>query len=1233
MDHKKLIQTALSLLLCAALILGLWLPGVELAPKAPEDPLAEESVREISVLKFGEESGEMNTVKLVSGGAASENEDGEESEEPENTPEPTSKPQKTEDDTPDTGDGDEGQEDGLEGDEGGDELTLDLALVMGWYRYGSERRTIVCSPSSEVSRTVNTAQLKDDILRYDFSLTGEDAKDVEILSVTMAEGDAPPAAAAKEGEFKVELPEGGSRDYTFVVKALSQKRNEEGQKTNQELSFTYVLHCEYALDLELTLDYKKTDGSTGSVTCAADKTAARTIESHELTEGVLAYTPRLSGALAEGADITKGEFRTASGETGNLNGSGGSLVMKPAPGKNEESYYFTFTVTHGSETVLYTFNLLYRDTLDAKLKFTWLQGGTTPVSLLCQSGGSASTDIRGNQLSAGAVKYEMELTGADTAGGKIVSVSYTSEGAGGGTLQSSGSLPMTLANGASSNSYVLSVRALVKGQWLDYQIRLNYAMDVSLEMRYSVLGSPRQLLCENGKTVTAEPIYDDELTDGSLAYTMAITGADAANVRITEVRLYQSGSGRTASLTASETVQLLLKNGRTGENAFTVLAKSSSDEEYKFTLNIPYKHRGEANVVITTNLSDGMVVTNEAKTNLTVAASSRDASGNVISHILATGSETKLIVQLDGETLSYVSSSGTSQEYDLYPKNPPSEDTNEHTIYIYAEDEYGNYGEKTVKLKGVRAMEGQKKGTAQIYIDLTVLGMPVLRPIEYEVLAFEPVSYVVEKAVFGKSFDTWGAAKETFGFSGASRGTLDIGYYLASIDVRSTQGLQTLTGERWDMYGADEEAICAAIDAQFGRGSGLATLWRCIYRNGQNKSGGSGSSFGEMDYCSGSGWSYSLGGWNYYPGQGMSDTFLEDGSVLTLRYTLAQGWDVGSGDPGYSVTVGYCVTAMNGSWAIRHQWEEQEDGSSVCRCCGLKEDCKHESVTCTDLGDGSHINICDNVECGAAVGTAEPHTLLQEETQHRCEKCSFAEDHDWRPVEGSDTATCTAPGVKEEKCAVCKMTRTVESPAAGHKLGGNWYHDKTSHFQQCQVPGCDAVIEESRGSHSYQYNAAFNDYLCAVCSASHDWDYCGNAGLTLVSESCTEKHYHCDGCGYDMTGPGDGHSYTDGVCSGCGAADPDAVPPSPPPSEPPPEPTPEPEHTHSYTGTVTGEPGCGAEGTMTYSCPCGDSYTEPIPPTGAHSYAGGACSVCGAADPNAPPPETPDPEQGQEEGT
>ena len=72
-------------------------------------------------------------------------------------------------------------------------------------------------------------------------------------------------------------------------------------------------------------------------------------------------------------------------------------------------------------------------------------------------------------------------------------------------------------------------------------------------------------------------------------------------------------------------------------------------------------------------------------------------------------------------------------------------------------------------------------------------------------------------------------------------------------------------------------------------------------------------------------------------------------------------------------------------------------------------------------------------------------------------------------------------------------------------------------------------------------------------------------------------------------------------------------------------PTPTPAHTHSYVGTVTQAATCEASGVMTYTCSCGDKYTEVIPATG-HNYtetvvaatcdqAGSrtlTCSTCGA---------------------
>lgn len=59
-------------------------------------------------------------------------------------------------------------------------------------------------------------------------------------------------------------------------------------------------------------------------------------------------------------------------------------------------------------------------------------------------------------------------------------------------------------------------------------------------------------------------------------------------------------------------------------------------------------------------------------------------------------------------------------------------------------------------------------------------------------------------------------------------------------------------------------------------------------------------------------------------------------------------------------------------------------------------------------------------------------------------------------------------------------------------------------------------------------------------------------------------------------------------------------------------------HTHSYTAAVTTAATCTAAGVRTYTCACGESYTESIPAAG-HRYVDGVCSVCGAEDPDNTP--------------
>lgn len=51
-------------------------------------------------------------------------------------------------------------------------------------------------------------------------------------------------------------------------------------------------------------------------------------------------------------------------------------------------------------------------------------------------------------------------------------------------------------------------------------------------------------------------------------------------------------------------------------------------------------------------------------------------------------------------------------------------------------------------------------------------------------------------------------------------------------------------------------------------------------------------------------------------------------------------------------------------------------------------------------------------------------------------------------------------------------------------------------------------------------------------------------------------------------------------------------------------------HTHNYVETITKEPTCTETGEKTYTCDCGDSYTEVIPAKG-HHYENGECTDCG----------------------
>ena len=152
--------------------------------------------------------------------------------------------------------------------------------------------------------------------------------------------------------------------------------------------------------------------------------------------------------------------------------------------------------------------------------------------------------------------------------------------------------------------------------------------------------------------------------------------------------------------------------------------------------------------------------------------------------------------------------------------------------------------------------------------------------------------------------------------------------------------------------------------------------------------------------------------------------------------------------------------------------------------------------------------------------------------------------------------TCTETGEKTYTCD-CGDSYTEEIPAKGH------------HYVDGECTDCG---DKDLNYHTHNYSETITKEPA-----------CTEAG---------EKTYTCDcGDGYTEVIPAKGHDYLDGICAGCGEKDPN--------------------HVHSYKESITKEPTCVEAGEKTYTCVCGDGYTEEIPATGKHDYVDGTCTGCG----------------------
>lgn len=363
-----------------------------------------------------------------------------------------------------------------------------------------------------------------------------------------------------------------------------------------------------------------------------------------------------------------------------------------------------------------------------------------------------------------------------------------------------------------------------------------------------------------------------------------------------------------------------------GANYFTVYleedGKTVSSVQYIITYQAAKADASNPDigegVTIVTNLDgyDG-VMTNRYFT-FTVTARS---SGSIIysDHIEVT---------LDGRTVDSPTGSSTFE----YVLEFGPEET--HIVTVLAWDDNGNsaYREYEVKFKG--GSDGDSIGAAYVVIDATTAGLGIIG--EYEI-------GLLQGDTAAKSLVD---AADYMGLSVHYDGSTENGFY-----VRGISGFA----------GTPEVP---------------AELWECVLRDGLTITSPPSGGLFAGDFTANSGWMYSING-TLYPGKGLSAYNLSDGDVLYLRYTVAEGKDIGGSGGGNGNLAGYCgIWSDGGYYELEHEYVETDRGADYVEYeCAICE--KHYTEEIIPEEPEEHIHEYYETERVEPTETEDGHILYE----------------------------------------------------------------------------------------------------------------------------------------------------------------------------------------------------------------------------------------------------------------
>lgn len=239
--------------------------------------------------------------------------------------------------------------------------------------------------------------------------------------------------------------------------------------------------------------------------------------------------------------------------------------------------------------------------------------------------------------------------------------------------------------------------------------------------------------------------------------------------------------------------------------------------------------------------------------------------------------------------------------------------------------------------------------------------------------------------------------------------------------------------------------------------------------------------------------------------------------------------------------------------------------------------------TCTEMGYTTYTCSCgDTYKDNETKATGHdykstviaPTKTAQGYTLYECKNCDYSykdnytdklpSDDETEPVHQHSynskvtAPTCTAKGYTTYTCECGDSYKGNETPALGH----DWDNGKVTKKATCTEDGVKTYTCERSGCGKTKTEA--------IAKTGHKYE------TTTVAPTTEAKGYDlhtCKNCGDSYK-----DNYTDKL--------PDET---------------EPPHQHSYTSKITKAATCTEDGVKTFTCSCGDSYTETIDATG-HSY-------------------------------